>query len=162
MTSAIRRTGLAIFLAVVSFLVAPINHPILVHAGTVGNPSNYDVFEAGSSISSSWWGGTSLTVSQRFGCTDSTVEPAAPTGWCPPSPSVYTHWHQGIDIPMTSGTAIYSQFDGTIVDNETGILGIQTNGGNIVYLLHGNAANTSGSVSIGEEGNPADSGLPRG
>lgn len=145
-----------------ALLTGPLNPPRPVYADTVGNPSNNDIFEYGSSITSGWWGGGAFTVSQRFGCTNVSAEPPAPTGWCPPAPSTYTHWHQGVDIGMPSGTAIISQIDGTIVDNETGILGIQTNAGNIIYLLHGNAVKTSGPVNIGDELITADSVIPGG
>src|SRR6266851_7543191 len=77
-----RPASIALLVALCGSLIIDVSHPNMVHAGTVGNPSNLDVFEADSSIQSSWWGGGALTVSQRFGCTDQIVEPPAPTGWC--------------------------------------------------------------------------------
>lgn len=134
-----RPASIALLVALCGSLIIDVSHPNMVHAGTVGNPSNLDVFEADSSIQSSWWGGGALTVSQRFGCTDQIVEPPAPTGWCPSSPSPYTHWHQGIDMPLPT-TAIYSQFEGSVVDVEYAILGIRTSAGSLIYLLHGTPA----------------------
>lgn len=140
-----RPASIALLVALCGSLIIDVSHPNMVHAGTVGNPSNLDVFEADSSIQSSWWGGGALTVSQRFGCTDQIVEPPAPTGWCPSSPSPYTHWHQGIDMPLPT-TAIYSQFEGSVVDVEYAILGIRTSAGSLIYLLHGTPAAGYGTV----------------
>jgi hypothetical protein len=128
-TACIRRTALCALLALLPIIVVSIDYPKVARAGTVGNPSNYDVFEAGSTVQSAWWGSASKQVGQRFGCTDVSQEPSAPPGLCPTSPSLFTHWHQGIDISLDSGTAVQSQFDGTVIDVEYAILGILTSGG---------------------------------
>jgi hypothetical protein len=112
-------------------------------AATSGNT---DYYEANDSVSSPWWQGTSRPVTQRYGCTY--LPPPKPEepgpGWCPGG-----QWHQGIDIG-TSGVSIplSSAVDGTVADwvyttclaptcQTLGYLAIRTNGGNVVYLLHG-------------------------
>ena len=60
-------------------------------------------------VASPWWGNTTYAISQRYGCTSSGYEPDTAPSWCP---SYDTEWHQGIDIPMSTGTAIYSQVGG--------------------------------------------------
>jgi len=113
---------------------------------------NTDIYEASSPISSPWWSGSALTVSQRYGCTTFLGEPDLAPGFCPFG---YKKWHQGIDIPMNTGTAIYSQFDGTTVASQSGVLGFRTSAGNIVYLLHGYCVgafcNIGQTVHVGDE-----------
>ena len=93
-----------------------------------------------------------MAVSQRYGCTTFTGEPDNAPSYCPLG---YTKWHQGIDIQMNTGTAIYSQQDGTIVASQSGVLGFRTNAGNVVYLLHGYCVgafcNVGQAVHIGDE-----------
>src|ERR1700736_706973 len=161
----LRWTVVAALVALVPIAMMPLS-PRIAHAGTVGTPSNSDVFEFGSYIQSSWWCGASLKVNQRYGCTDVSLEPSAPSGLCPVAPSPYTHWHHGVDIGAGSGTALSSQFDGTVVDVEYATLGIQTTAGNIVYLVHGTPAagygTTGVAVHVGDHVYDTDSLIPGG
>jgi hypothetical protein len=114
-------------------------------ASTSGNT---DYYEANDSISSPWWQGTSRPVTQRYGCTYLPApKPEEPgPGWCPAS---QWQWHQGVDIG-TSGVSIplSSAVDGTVADwvyttglaltcQTLGYLALRTDGGNVIYLLHG-------------------------
>lgn len=138
------------FVVVIFALDASIRGPVpTVRADTVG--TNTDVFEAGASIWSPWWNGYgSLTVNQRYGCTTLSLEDYAPE-----CPGLY--WHQGIDIDTRGGSInLTAAIEGTVADSRfsgcqtcatLGYLGIRTLGGNVIYLLHGDA--TAGFRSLG-------------
>jgi murein DD-endopeptidase MepM/ murein hydrolase activator NlpD len=58
-------------------------------------------------VTSGWWSGSS-SVSQGYGPTSFTVEPAG---------HGYAHWHAGIDVTMACGTALATPYWGTVVNN---------------------------------------------
>ncbi len=130
--------------------------PVIAVSKSVVAASNVDVFGNGSTLSSPWWIASGTTVSQRYGCSDvpsPTIEPDSPPAWC--VAPFNKSWHQGIDIPMNTGTPIISQVQGTIAASSSGVLGIRTNGGTIVYLLHGYPVGNFGTVGqtvrVGDE-----------
>lgn len=141
----------------------------LIEAVSVGNPVHADVHGNGDNfegtldsnpssspkqVASSWWSGSTQSVTQRYGCTLALYQEldAAPA-WCP-----YPYnggWHQGIDIGISQPTTLYSRVEGTVADFHTsclqmgcalGYLAIRTGIGQIVYLLHGSPNTPFNSV----------------
>jgi hypothetical protein len=79
---------------------------------------NTDAVEQIPNLVESWWGGTSHSVSQRYGCTSVGYpeDPAPTPGSGMTCPAPYANgWHQGVDIAMGS-TTLYSQVEGTVRD----------------------------------------------
>lgn len=166
---------LAALVAVTAIVAtASIAEPMPASADTNGNSDQYEgVLDPNpstspKSVASSWWGGTTVSVNQRFGCTNLSGEPdIAPVPYCK---FPYTAgWHQGIDINLYLAT-ITSRVSGTVADFASsclanqcslGYLAIRTYGGHIIYLLHGTPANpfpgTGGrSVHVGDVVNVGD------
>ncbi len=147
----------------IATLGALTNH-VTARANTYGNT---DQFEQSNQIASPWWGGASRGVNQRYGCTDlGPPEDPAP-GYCPYPFSA--GWHQGIDIAFASGLTVSSAVHGYVRDFQEscldswctlGYLSIGTDGGNVVYLLHGTPAypfpGTTGHVYQGAQVNIGD------
>ncbi|HEX2715827.1 MAG TPA: M23 family metallopeptidase [Candidatus Acidoferrales bacterium] len=167
----ISRIAAACIAALSVFAITSIQGPHEVRAGTVGNFSNSDVYESGNYVSSGWYGNTSQQVTQRYGCTN--INLIYPNAEEPANPSIcdfsngFKWWHQGMDIGVGLGTGLSSPVSGTVADSSPppcnltgaplGYLGIRTDGGNIIYLLHGcltsgffyNASNPA-TVHIGD------------
>lgn len=92
-------------------------------ADTHGNSTKYEANSANDpystcttgpscSVQSYWWSGTTMAVTQRYGCSLVTAEPDGPPSWCPFPYNVA--WHQGIDIGISQSTSLYSQVNGTV------------------------------------------------
>ncbi len=91
------------------------------------------------------WDGD-FPVTQPYGCTDVTVEPADAS--CPSG-----HFHTGIDIEMPCGTALYALVRGTVSHIEPGILEIRPDGQAQTHsYVHIQAVH----VSLGQVVNPGD------
>ena len=132
--------------------------PIHAYADTHGNTDQY---EQGTYVASLIWGGASVLVNQRYGCTDSSLEtqisPSTPV-WTQVCPTGFRYWHHGIDINLNSGTALYSPVSGVVAEYNTyyAALGIRDLSGQIVYLLHGYAASGVGVGSLVTVGQHVD------
>ena len=160
-----RCAGLILLTLVVTSFVS-LGRPAL--ADTHGNTDSYEgtldpnPSTSPKQVSSSWWSGSTVAATQRYGCTLETVELDAAPSFCP-----YPYnagWHQGIDIGLGSGTTLYSRVTGTVAAAVTscllsgcalGYLAIKTSGdGRIVYLLHGspnaNFTQVGAPVNVGD------------
>jgi murein DD-endopeptidase MepM/ murein hydrolase activator NlpD len=85
------------------------------------------------------WPAQTGTITQGFGCTDYSPEPAPPQGYSCPVP----HFHSGVDVANRSGTAIYAADDGVVVAAEDSMLGSHEIGyGKHVIIAHHNGVMT--------------------
>jgi len=81
------------------------------------------------------WPVTRGTLTQGFGCTDFSAEPAPPAGYSCAS----GHFHGGIDIANNSGTEVRAADDGVVVVAEASTLGSHYIGyGKHVIITHQN------------------------
>ena len=164
--------NLARFSAIVLIVVTgPLNPLRPAHADTRGNTDAYEgtldpnASNSPKSVAAYWWSGTTVSVTQRYGCTNLQGEPdPAPTPYCP---FPYTAgWHQGIDIGLYL-TTLHSRVEGTVAAAyyttcldpppacpNLGSLAIQTPDGHIIYLLHGsptyNYRNVGTVIHVGD------------
>src|SRR5690349_10608424 len=130
--------GLCVFIAVPMLAIVTaflVHTPITAHAATLGNT---DLYEAGDYVPSPIWGGASVLVNQRYGCTDLSLEtqitPSTPA-WTQVCPTGYRYWHHGIDIKLNSGTPLYTPVSGVVAEYNTtsAAFGIRSLSGQIVY-----------------------------
>lgn len=147
-------------LSCIGAIIAAAMTPLTVDAEARGNTTVYQAIHSedtysscttgpACNVASGWWGGVSLPVTQRYGCTAANIEPDQSPSFCNQSHDLW--WHQGIDIGTNqTSIAISSQVEGAVADyspkpasscsltsTTLGWLAIRTNGGNVVFLLHG-------------------------
>jgi len=151
-------------------LVIVINTSIKIEPVIAASFGNTDQFESTdyppgfppsqqSCITSPIWSGTSC-VQQRYGCTSFGLEDAVTTNSppyervCLQLDSSWWHWHHGIDLgtpAIVKGTYLYSSVSGKVVQNDTGLLGIDDLSGHVVYYVHGDSLTSLNTlVTVGQ------------
>ena len=87
------------------------------------------------------WPAASGSITQPFGCTSYTFEPAPPQGYSCPSGT--SHFHTGIDVANAAGTPIRAADDGVVAVTDDSMLGSHEIGyGKHVILVHRNGVMT--------------------
>jgi hypothetical protein len=152
-----------------ALIVASVHIVVATRGAQASTHGNTDMFEANSSgqyVTSTWFLNSTVLLSQRYGCSTVSYELDPAPSWCPFG---YNWWHQGLDLPMSSPITVYSAVHGSVAAFATscltsgcalGYLAIRTDGGNVVYLLHGTPyypfGGTGGSVYVGAPVNIGD------
>lgn len=149
-------------LATIAALPLVLHDPIAAKANTYGNTDYYESTDypqgypppVVTSATSPIWGSVSIAIGQRYGCTYVTAETRvtqSSPAWtqvctslpCPDALGrCWNRWHHGIDISLSSGTAVYSPVSGKIVaiDSYDAAVGLQDLSGHILYFVHGSLA----------------------